>query len=69
MLTAQTEDARRMLNGYRVASALVKIRGRVKLEDIEDSLFSSNVYKPTLVTANKMDLESPKKESHISRRF
>jgi ribosome-interacting GTPase 1 len=49
------EDLRRLLNSYRINSALVRIRGKVTLDNIEDSLFSSNIYKPALVVANKMD--------------
>ena len=49
------EDARRLLASYRINSALVKIRGRVRLDDIEDALFSSSVHKPTILIANKLD--------------
>jgi len=49
------EDIRRLLNSYRINSALVRIRGKVTLDNIEDSLFSSSIYKPTIVIANKMD--------------
>ncbi|MCW4020035.1 MAG: TGS domain-containing protein [Candidatus Bathyarchaeota archaeon] len=49
------EDVRKLLNGYRISSALVRIRGNVTLDGIESSLFSSSIYKPTIVVANKMD--------------
>jgi ribosome-interacting GTPase 1 len=49
------EDIRRMLESYRINSALVRIRGKVALDDIESSLFSSTIYKPTLIVANKLD--------------
>jgi len=49
------DDIRRMLESYRINSALVRIRGKVALDDIETSLFSSTVYKPTLIVANKLD--------------
>ncbi len=57
LVDCTVEDIRRMLNTYKVNSALVKVRGRVQLDDIEDSLFSSNIYKPTLVVANKLDTD------------
>jgi ribosome-interacting GTPase 1 len=44
-----------MLESYRINSALVRVRGKVALDDIETSLFSSTVYKPTLIVANKVD--------------
>jgi ribosome-interacting GTPase 1 len=49
------DDIRRMLESYRINSALVRIRGKVALDDIEASLFSSTVYKPTLIVTNKVD--------------
>jgi ribosome-interacting GTPase 1 len=59
------EDIRRMLESYRINSALVRIRGKVALDDIEGSLFSSTVYKPTLIVANKLD--SLKAEETLQR--
>ena len=50
------EDVRRLLANYRINSALIKIRGKVTLETLEESLFSSLVYKPTILVANKLDL-------------
>ncbi|MEM2320820.1 MAG: GTPase [Candidatus Bathyarchaeia archaeon] len=54
------EDVRSLLEGYRVTSAVLRISGRVTLDDIEDALFSSNVYKPAIVVANKLDLPGAK---------
>lgn len=50
------DDVRRLLDSYRISSALVRIRGKVTMEDIEDSLFSSNIYKPAILVANKADV-------------
>lgn len=58
------EDVRNLLYSYRIMSALVRISGRVSLEDIEDALFSNNVYKPTIVVANKLD--SPNAEVNLA---
>ncbi len=57
------EEIKWLLNSYRITSALVKISGKVKLDDIEDLLFSSNVYKPTIIVANKLD--SPSAEINL----
>jgi len=54
------EDVRRLLANYRINSALIRIRGKVTLENIEESLFSSLVYKPTILVANKMDAKGAK---------
>lgn len=55
LVDCTSEDVRRMLESYRINSAIVKIKGKVRLEDIEDSLFSSTIYKPALIVANKVD--------------
>ncbi|HIE18575.1 TPA: TGS domain-containing protein [Candidatus Bathyarchaeota archaeon] len=50
------EDVRRLLTNYRINSALIRIRGKITLEALEESLFLSLVYKPTILVANKLDL-------------
>ena len=57
LVDCTVEDIRRMLNTYRINSAVVKIRGKARLEDIEVSLFSSTTYKPTMIIANKADVD------------
>jgi hypothetical protein len=51
------DDVRRLLGNYRISSALIRIRGKVTLEAIEESLFSSLIHKPTVIVANKLDAE------------
>jgi uncharacterized protein len=51
-----TEDVIELLTGYKIRSALVRIRGRVTIENVEDAIFGNTVYRPTLVLANKSDL-------------
>ena len=51
------EDVKRLLANYRINSALIRIRGKVTLENIEESLFSSLVYRPAILVANKLDVE------------
>jgi len=50
------DDLRRLLAEYRVYNAVVEIEGDVTLEDVEDALFTTRVYKPTLIVLNKADL-------------
>jgi len=59
------DDVRRLLSNYRINSALVKIRGKVTLDMIEESLFSSLTFKPTILVANKLD--APGAEENLSR--
>ncbi len=47
-----------LLRGYRINDAIVKISGEVTLEDVEDAIFESTIYKPALIVANKLDIKS-----------
>ena len=53
-----TDDIAGLLREYKIRSALVRIRGRVTLDTVEDAMFGNAVYRPTLVIANKADLSS-----------
>jgi len=57
LIGCTVEDVRRLLMEYRISSALIKVRGKVGLETIEDALFSSSIYKPSIILANKADVE------------
>jgi len=57
LIGCTVEDVRRLLMEYRISSALIKVRGKVSLETIEDALFSSSIYKPSIILANKADVE------------
>ena len=46
-----------LLREYRIRSALVRISGRVTLNAVEDAVFGNAVHRPTLVVANKADVE------------
>jgi ribosome-interacting GTPase 1 len=51
----QVED---LLRSYRINDAIVKISGEVTLDDVEDAIFESTIYKPALIVANKLDIKS-----------
>jgi len=50
-------DVEELLRSYRIADAVVKVSGEVALDEVEDAIFESTVYKPTIIVANKIDLE------------
>jgi hypothetical protein len=50
-------DVEQLLKSYNVADAFVKIYGEARLGDVEDAIFESTVYKPTIVVANKIDID------------
>ncbi|MEE8354472.1 MAG: GTPase [Candidatus Bathyarchaeia archaeon] len=52
------DDIATLLREYKIHSALVRIRGRVTLDIVEDAMFGNAVYRPTMVIANKADLSS-----------
>lgn len=56
LVNATLDDIRLLLNSYRIYHALVKIYGEVSLSDIEDAIYESAVYKPTVIVLNKVDL-------------
>lgn len=51
-----TDEVSALLNEYKIRSALVRIRGKVSLDLVEDSIFGNAVYRPTIVIGNKSDL-------------
>lgn len=50
-------DLEELLKSYRIMDAVVKIYGEATLDEVEDAIFESTVYKPAVIIANKMDLE------------
>jgi ribosome-interacting GTPase 1 len=50
------EEVVALLNEYKIRSALLRVKGRVTLDVLEDAIFGNAVYRPTLVIANKADL-------------
>ena len=46
-----------LLRSYRITDAVVKISGEATLNEVEDAIFESTVYKPAVIVANKIDLE------------
>ncbi len=51
-------DVIKLLNSYRIFNAVVHIWGEATLDDIENSIFESYVYKPTIVLVNKVEDKS-----------
>ncbi|MBS7638210.1 50S ribosome-binding GTPase [Candidatus Bathyarchaeota archaeon] len=50
------EEVVALLKEYRITSALVRIKGRVTIDLVEDAVFGSAVYRPTIILANKVDI-------------
>ncbi|MGB9623069.1 MAG: TGS domain-containing protein, partial [Candidatus Bathyarchaeia archaeon] len=57
LLNCTQEEVITLLKEYKIRSALIRIKGDVTLEIIEDAVFGNAVYRPTLLIANKLDVE------------
>ncbi|MDM7275058.1 MAG: TGS domain-containing protein [Thermoprotei archaeon] len=56
LVDSTEEDLRRLLAGYRIYNAIIEVEGEVSLDDVEASILTSRVYKPTIVLLNKADI-------------
>lgn len=57
LVDCSTRNIEELLRSYRITDAVVKISGEATLNEVEDSIFESTIYKPAIVVANKADLE------------
>ncbi len=65
LLDCSMRDVEELLRSYRINDAIVKISGEVSLDDIEDAVFQTQMFKPTLIVANKLDV--PGSESTLQK--
>ncbi len=57
LIGCSMRDVEALLRSYRINDAIVRISGEVTLDDIEDSIFETTIFKPTLIVANKLDVQ------------
>jgi len=57
LVNCTMRDIEELLKSYRVMDAVVKISGEATLDEVEDAIFQSTIYKPAVIVANKIDLE------------
>ena len=55
LLDCNLPDIENMLKGYRILDATVRISGEASIDDVEDAIFESTIYRPAIVIANKAD--------------
>ena len=65
LLDCTVKDVEDLLRSYRVNDAVVKISGEATLDEVEDAVFESTVYKPAVIVANKADVEVSKKSLEV----
>jgi len=57
LIDCTVKDVEQALKSYGIRDAVVKIYGEAVLDDVEEAIFESTVYKPAIVVANKSDIE------------
>ena len=57
LLDCNMREVEDLLRDYKVHDAIVQISGEVSLDDVEDAIFESTIYKPAVIAANKLDLK------------
>jgi len=55
LLDCNFRDVENLLKGYRILDAAIRITGEATIEDVEDAIFESTIYRPAIVIANKAD--------------
>ncbi len=69
LVNCTLKDVQNLLKGYRILDATLKISGEAGLDDIEDAIFESTVYRPAVVVANKADATEAMKNFQELKRF
>ncbi len=61
LIDGTSEDVKKILEGYRIYRATVKLYGEVTLDDIENAVMGTIIYRPSIVMGNKADLDDGSK--------
>ena len=69
LLDCNMNDVEQLLKDYKVRDAIVHISGSVTLDDIEDAIFESTIYKPAVIVANKLDLPNAQRNLKLLQTY
>ena len=69
LVDCSMRDVEDLLRSYKINDATVKISGDVTLDDVEDAIFESTIYKPAVVVANKLDLKGSAANLRVLERY
>jgi ribosome-interacting GTPase 1 len=69
LLDTSMREVEDLLRSYKVNDAIVRISGEVKLDDVEDAVFESTIYKPALIVANKLDARGAQENLGVLKRY
>ena len=56
LVNCSMNQVEQLLRDYKVHDAIVHITGEVTLEDVENAIYETTIYKPAVIVANKLDL-------------
>ena len=63
------QEVEDLLRNYKINDAIVKISGDVRLDDIEDAVFETTIYKPAVIVANKLDLKVAESNLRVLKQY
>jgi len=69
LINCNLRDVEALLKGYRILDGVVKIYGETTLDDVEDAIFESTVYRPAVIVANKADTPEAQERLRELERF
>jgi len=56
LLDCTSKNVEQLFKSYRIHDATIKVQGEVSIDEIEDAIFESTVYRSAIIIANKADL-------------
>jgi len=69
LVDCTVRDVEALLKDYRIRDAVVKIHGEATLDDVEDAVFESTIYRPAIIIANKADAAEASKNLNDLKAF
>lgn len=69
LLDCNLRDVESLFKSYRILDATVRIYGQATLDDVEDAIFESTIYRPAIVVANKADLPETQGKLQLLEQF
>jgi hypothetical protein len=69
LIDCTMQDVETLLKGYRIRDAIIKIHGEATLDNVEDAVFESTIYRPAIIVANKADAAEATKNLNELKAF
>jgi ribosome-interacting GTPase 1 len=69
LIDCSMHEVEDLLRAYKISDAIVRISGDVRLDDVEDAIFETTIYKPAVVVANKLDLKGAQASLRVLKKY